>query len=273
MPDNALPPVPSSTPPAPSSTPLGGTPPAAPAPAASTNAPAAPAAWRAPTTAPAWAAGKTSEEILGIATQLVDALVPPTPTTSAAPAPSAAHTRPDVADDDFITGAQMKRMLASASNANADAAVELAASSVLGLARQQYPQDFARYGPEISQKLAGVPRHLWTLDNLTTVVKLVRSDHLEEIVRERAAQFSAGADPGIRSTGAAPASAPVAQEHSLASERIPAEWKRRAVAAGVTEATVAEFCRANDMSSEAFYKQFETPMNRIVEDIPQRKSV
>lgn len=211
--------------------------------------------------------------MFGIATQLVDALVPPAGATAPATPAAPVDNRRYIADDDFVTGAQMRELIETTRNASAESAVELAASSMLGLARQQYSQDFARYGPEITSKLAGVPKHLWTLDNLSTVVRLVRSDHLDEIVRERATQLAAGAPGDIRSLGGSAPAATVVREHSLESEKIPVEWKRRAQAAGVTERVVDEFCRANDMSPEAFYKQFDAPLSRIVEDTPQRKSV
>ena len=201
----------------------------------------------------------TAEQVLGIADTLATA-VEPKPVEAA---PSA----PTVADDDYITGKELKAMLASAGAG----ATELAASANLGLVRQEHAQDFAQYGAEITALVQRVPPAQRTLDNLRQVVRMVRSDHLDEIVEQRASQRASAMAPTLRSTGGSAELPPVAREYSLESEKIPAEWKRRALAAGVTERVVDEFCRANDMTPEAFYKQFDKPLSRIVEDIPQRR--
>ena len=260
MPDNVPTPTAPPAPPAPSSTPLGTTVGGAPV-----SVP-----WRAPSGAPAWAQGKTPEEILGIADAAMSILnerkgtVPP---PTAVPEPT---TDFGFADEDYITGAQLKQLVERIGAPTRDTA-ELAASATLGVARQQFAQDFTKYGAEISGMLATVPKNLWTLDNIGKVVKMVRSDHLAEIIAQERANFTSGMEPTLRSSGAAAPAAPVSRENSLESEEIPAEWKRRASAAGVTERVVDEFCRANDMTPAAFYKQFKTPLNRIVEDIPQRR--
>lgn len=263
MPDKAPPPAAPPAPTVPSSIPPGmtagapGTPPA--------NGSPAPQ-WRAPVGAPAWAQGKSAEEILGIANTLVDMYSKGgEPTREAPPAPV---TAPQIADDDYVSGAQLKQFLAAASAPNTDS-INLAASASYGVVRSQHAATFAKYGPEIEAKLARVPRNLWTLDNLETVVKMVRSDHhaeiVEEGVNERIRQLTESGT-ALRSSGAATPLVPVTRDQSLESEKIPAEWKRRASEAGVTERTVEEFCRSNDMTPADFYKQFDTPLNRIVED-------
>lgn len=239
------------------------TPPGTPSPS-----PTAPTEWRAPENAPSWARGKSASEILNIADGLVNAFPSPTPPAPSAPtAPTRAPSEFDaIGDDDYITGAQFKDMVRRGAAPAADA-MELASSANLSIVRSQYARDFDKYGPEITAKLAQVPRNLWTLDNLSTVVRLVRSDHLDEIAHERATQLAADMAPTIRSGGSPSSSAPVVREHSLESEKIPAAWKQRALSAGITERVVEEFCRANDITPETFYKQFDVPMNRIVEDI------
>lgn len=245
-------------------------PPATPLPTSTppgTTAPASPVAaepWRAGANAPRWAQGKSAEEILGIADALLQAAPAPAPAAPVAP------PQPTFDDNDYLTGAQVKQYIAAQQNNNG--AVELAASANLGLLRSQYASDFNKYGHEITAKLSGVPKNLWTLDNLETVVKLVRADHLDEIAQERATQLAANMPGTIRSTGAGSDFPAVNRETSLESEKIPAEWKRRAAAANVTERIVDEFCRANDITPAEFYKQFDTPMTRIVEDIPQRRN-
>jgi hypothetical protein len=190
-------------------------------------------------------------------------------------APTAPATTPvtptesEIADDEYVSGAQLKRMLAA--RPQDTSGIELAASTNLSIVQNQHASDFAKYGAEINALIARVPANLRTLDNLKQCVKMVRSDHVDEIVSERAQQLASTMEPTLRSNGAAAPPTPVTREYSLESEKIPAEWRKRAQAAGVTERVVDEFCRANDMTPEAFYKQFDTPLNRIVEDVPTRR--
>lgn len=210
-----------------------------------------------------------AEQILGIAQTATDMLSQREPVSAAPVAP--APTAFDVADDEYLTGAQVKRMLSDRATPVDDTAVRLAADANLGIVRNQFAQDFAKYGPEISALVAQVPSNLRTIDNLTRVVKMVRSDHVDEIAAERAQQLASTMASTLRPTGGASASASVSREYSLESEKIPPEWKERARAAKITEETVADFCRANDMTPAQFYKQFETPMNKIVEDVSVRR--
>ncbi len=182
------------------------------------------------------------------------------------PTPQAAPPTPeprfDVADDDYVSGAQLKRIIANLPRDNTG--VELAASGNVGIARAQFAEDFRDYGPEIEAKLAQVPANLRTLDNIATVVKLVRSDHIDEIAHKRAQHLVSTMEPTLRSNGASGPPAPVNRDFSLDSEKISAEWKERAREAKITDQVVYDFCRANDMSIEAFYKQFDKPVSAIV---------
>lgn len=209
----------------------------------------------------------TAEQVLGIASTLLEsAREPAAPPPAAPPAPAFG-----VADDEYVSGAQLKTILERVVQPGASA-VELAASGNLGFVRSKYAQDFTKYGGELNALIERVPAHLRTLDNLEQVVRMVRSDHLDEIAQERASQIVAGMEPTLRSNGAATPLAPVSREHSLNAETIPAEWRERAIKNGVTEEVVREFCRANDWTEAKFYEQFKTPMNRIVEDIPNKRT-
>ena len=199
----------------------------------------------------------TSEQILGIAQALAEVKPPAAP----APAPAPAF---DFADDEYIDGRTLKRMLADRAPARDDTAVILAADANLSIVRSKYARDFERFGHEIDAMLAQVPHGVRTLDNLERVVKMVRSDHLDEIAGELATQRIAGMEPTLRSNGSPASPAPISREFSLESEKIPEAWRRSALANGITERTVDEFCRANDMTPEQFYKQFDKPMSPIV---------
>lgn len=210
----------------------------------------------------------TAEQILGIAQTATDMLSSvPAAAPTVAPQPSVF----DVGDDEYVSGAQLKRYF-NERPATDDVAIRLAGDASLGIVKQQFAQDFARYGPEIDALIARVPSNLRTIDNLQRVVKMIRSDHVDEIAAERAQQLAATMAPGLRPTGGGAPLAPVSREHSLESEKIPPEWKERARAAKITEDTVAEFCRANDMTPIDFYKQFDSPRNRIAEEISRTRS-
>lgn len=168
-----------------------------------------------------------------------------------------------VGADDFVTGrdfAAAQQTWQQQFAPQIEQSTNLAASANLGLIRQQQSEVFQKYGPEINARLATVPRNLWTLENLTTVVNLVKADHVEELARERAQRFIADMDPTLmRSSGgagAAPISPQPNNEFSLQSEKIPQEWKDAAARAGITERIVEEFCRSADMEPRDFYEQF-----------------
>lgn len=247
------------TAPAPTPDLLNGTPtPSSTPPGTSPGAPSA-ESWRAPASAGRFA-GKTAEEVLGIAAALTDIVE----RGAQPPAPPAPLPADDIADDEYVSGAQVKRLLQS--RPVDDTPVRLAADANLSITRQRFARDFERYGSEIDAKLRTIPHNLRTLDNLETVVKLVRSDHLDEIVSEEATRRASEMAPALRSSGAAAPGAPVTREYSLESDKIDPEWKRRALESGITERVVEDFCRANDMPVEAFYKQFEKPLSAIVSD-------
>lgn len=209
----------------------------------------------------------TAEQVLGIAQTATDLLDRPAPVAPAAPV---APTAFDLADDDYMTGAQVKRWMSE--RAPDTTAIQLAADANLGIVQQQFAADFTRYGAEINALVARIPSNLRTIDNLRQAVRMVRSDHVDEIAAERAQQLASTMAPALRPTGGGAPLTPVSREHSLESETIPPEWKERARAAKITEDTVVEFCRANGMTPAQFYKQFDTPKNRIAEEISRRSA-
>ena len=207
----------------------------------------------------------TAEQVLGIAQTATDMLQAP-----AAPAPAApAAPSFDIADDEYMTGAQYKRAMAE--RRPDMTAINLAADSNLAYVRRDNAVEFSKYGRELDALIARVPVEQRTIDNLQTCVKMIRGEHLDEIVSERAQQLAATIAPTLRPTGGGAAPAPASREASLESEKIPDEWKERARTAKITENAVADFCRANGMTPAQFYKQFDTPLNKIVEDVSIRK--
>ena len=229
------------------STPPGSTPPAEPKP------------WTAPDSAPAWAKGKTPEEILGISTQLYgivekfnqqSAVQPPAPAPSAA-APTTFN------DDDFVSGAQVRQLLQQAAGQvtpqmqqNAEGLAQMALSMV----RDKQKDVFERYGPEVQTYLANMPKTAWTVDNLTQVANLVRSNHLDELVAEKARQLVAEQLPTMRSNGGAGPGASIPNaSRSIQSDTLPDRFRKMAAAVDLTDSDLADFCRVNQTTPEAFF--------------------
>lgn len=207
----------------------------------------------------------TAEQILGVSQTLLETVergAAPEPE----PAPTSGSEFAEFADDEYVSGAQLKKVLARVGQPTGDA-LSLAASGNERIVRNAYAKDFEKYGNEINALIARVPANLRTVDNLEQCVRMVRSNHIDEIARERAEQMASEIGATIRSTGAGSPPPPVSREHSLESDKIPADWKARAAKAGITDRVVEDFCRANDMSPADFYKQFDKPLNHIVGEI------
>ena len=198
------------------------------------------------------------------------AFAAPAPAAPPAPAQPAGPFRfPD--DDAILTGkdfrSTLERAFAQVVGPQLQQTADIAASSSYAAAAARRPKEFEKWGPEIQQELTKLPRHLWTLDNLEQVVTFVRGKHADEYARELAQQLVTQMDPTIRPTGggSGPIPSQTEEKRPLESDTIPEDWKRRAKAAGITEATIREFCTANDMAPEEFWKQFEqSPMQPIV---------
>ena len=181
-------------------------------------------------------------------------------------APSAAAAASGPADDDYITGAAMKQYLQQASQQYVQPQMQQVyaqnAGMALNLVQQRHADDFKRYGPEINGLIASVPLEQRTLDNLERLVKFVRSEHLDQLVEEkaetRARELAGQMGSGLRSSGAPTgATPPVDNPASVNNESLPSQWREKAAKVGLTDQTVREFCVANGMTPDEFFKQFE----------------
>lgn len=248
-------PTPDNTTPSPSSAAPGTSPPSAPA----------PTEWRAGASAPEWARGKTAEEVLGLATQMAGALQQyvsaPTP-SPVAPAPSPTPTNVSFGNDDFVTGGQLSQWAQSTINSQVQpqiqAVTELSASLALDSVRRNNAVIFEKYGPEVYGYLGRIPKNQWTIDNLSEVVNIVRGRHVDEIAAEKAQRLVAEMGPTVRSGGGA-GSVPLSShtpEHSVKSELLPADYRAQMEKAGITDAVLDEFCRANDMTRADWFKAY-----------------
>jgi hypothetical protein len=217
--------------------------------------------------APTWAQGKTAEEVLGIAEKLTGVVQTyvqtnaPLPTQPAPTYNVPTPTAPTFDPDSYIQRRDMEtlapRMIQDTVAPQFKSLYENLAQSNLETVKRSNAVIFEKYGPEVYSYLAKVPIEQRTVDNLTTIVKLVRADHVDELASEIASRRVAEMEPTLRSNGS-PA-VPVAtqeQKYTLQSDAIPQDWKDRAATAGLTEQAVEEFCRANDMTKAQFYSQF-----------------
>lgn len=147
-----------------------------------------------------------------------------------------------------------------------DRSAEDRASSNYAFAKMNNAPAFQKYGPEIQQELAKVPKQYWTLDNLETVITLVYGRHRDDYAREEAQRLVSQMEPTIRPTGGGSGPIPTQTEQTnpFESDQVPTDWKMRAKQAGINESTIREFCAANDMTPDDFWKQFDTTRQPIV---------
>lgn len=224
-------------------------------------------------TDPIWAEGKSRQEVVKIAKQLEQVVKHYVQT--GIPQPSLQSPPPSAAmpDDEYVRGADLNRlapkMVQDAVAPQFQQIFESQAALALEQVKREYPSEFAKYGPTIYGNLSGVDKRTWTVDNLRKVVKYSLADHLDDIVRDKLRDAPA-MEPALRSTGAAPV--PVtpapADDLSLRSEKLPAEYRARLEKAGVTDSTLDEFLRANGMTRSQFFKQFEN--KPIITEGPRR---
>jgi len=286
MPELELPLNPNPPKAAPSSTPPGGTPtsgtppPAATAPPATSTPSASPQPFRfgSDPNVPQWAQGKTAEEVLAIARGYHDTFerqVPQSVPASAAPQSFAPPEQARFGQEAMIGNEQhtilttkdLPKLFAQYVQPALQQSTDLAASGNYAAVQARHPSAFQKYGPEIQQELAKVPKQYWTLDNLETVVTLVYGRHRDDYAREEAQRLVSQMEPTIRPTGGGSGPVPTQseQKNPFESDEIPSDWKMRAKQAGINESTIREFCQANDMTPEEFWKQFSSRPPMVAE--------
>jgi len=201
--------------------------------------------------------GKTQAEVNAIGQQLLDAAsraVQQQPVYQQPPTQQQPPVYQPPAADDYVTGAHLQTMggqyLQQAQN-YATPAIEMAAGTNLEMVKNQYPKEFARYGPEILGLIQRVPKTDWSIDNLKRVVKLALVDHIDDLANERAAQISSQ-DPALRSSGANGSTAPSTQ---AADQGLTDAQKERLRRQGITEQVVAEFAAKKGLTPQKWYEQ------------------
>jgi len=169
-----------------------------------------------------------------------------------------------IEDDAIMTGRDFRTQLGQAYQQQVapeiQRAWEMAAGATQSAAQMKYAKEWEKHGPEIQAELQKLPAHQRTLDTIEMVVTFVKGKHADEdresYAREHAQRIIAEMGGTIRPTGGGSASNSPIQPNPFESDDVPADWKSRAKTAGITEQTLLEFCRSNDMSPDQFWKLF-----------------
>lgn len=217
--------------------------------------------WRAP--ANSRFAGKTAEEILGIADASLYALdrvqqqqyVPPVQQQQ-----QQNRFDLDIPDDEYLNGAQLKRIISQIASQPAPVdytARQQSAGALLSAVQMQRADDFRRWGPEINIELQKLPMESWTLDNLKILVDIVKSRHIDELAAEKAEQLRNDPHPTIRAGGGSGGGTHTPQL-TLEQDGLPKDWVDKLRAQGIDEAKVQEFCNLTGQTVAQYYKDVMT---------------
>lgn len=201
-----------------------------------------------------WARGKTAIELLSVGDQAVKALY------QVASMPQQSYQPPrqtdDIQDDEIIDGRRLKQLIAQgAGQAPADTGTQSQmAQLALASVRGSHAKVFDKYGPEIMGEVGKLPLSLRSVDNIETIVSLVRGRHVDELAEELArTKFANTAGLSARSNGSAPGY-PGANGSLLESDELPTMYRERLKKAGLTDATVRSFCASSGQDYQQFIR-------------------
>lgn len=169
---------------------------------------------------PSWAVGKTADEVLGLSQEMFNVIQTSAPTPAPVPTPSPTPMNTHEIDPNLMYSnpTEYNRLLVE--SARAAARAELAAAEVSfgtpmeSMAKSQAqafePEVWKRYAPEIEVLMRDVaPAQRRNPEVWKRAVKLVKSDHLDDLVEERARALAARGDAGsLPGSGAPPTGDP-----------------------------------------------------------------
>ena len=212
--------------------------------------------WRAGTNYPDWMRGKSADEVAQIAAAAMgvveQGLRTPAPQQSG-PVQSyqpQQYQTPQVDPEAYLDGRTGQAMLGSFAqqiqqtyNPAIQTSLDNSAQIAVGLIQQEHPKVFERYRVEVMAEIAKLPMHLRTLDNLRTVVNVVRANHVEDLAHERAKELLAQQEPTLRAGSSQ--SLPSASADELAFDKLSDDYKKALRDRGLSWDSVKEFCQAN----------------------------
>ncbi len=194
---------------------------------------------------PEYARGKTASELLGITTQVVGALQDVARQQAFQPQPTYAPPAPNTEfkDDDIVDGRTMKAYAQQIAQQSTNPNMERQLAQVLydNVSREpKYQETFQKWGHEVLAQLRGVPHAGWTLDTIRLAGNIVRGEHLDELVEQRA-QTKLQNMQGLPIRGNGLGSA----NNLVDSDGLPANYQAILDRIGVTMAQVDGFCAAH----------------------------
>jgi hypothetical protein len=209
-------------------------------------------------------AGRSAEEILGIAEGQRLALEQQAAVLQRFNQPT--HTEPrnrfdlDVQDDEYLTGRQVKGLFQQLANQPApvdQTARNLAAQGLYTNIRAARADEFKRWGSEIDNEIRRLDVSYWTYDALNTIVNMVRANHVDELVAEKAQRLANEAHPTIRSGSGGSGGGPLTQQRTLDSDTLPKSWVDKARLLGIDETTVREFAQIAGTTPDEYLADVE----------------
>lgn len=160
-------------------------------------------------------------------------------------------------DEDFLSVRQARQLMAQA-NQGDPVARNLAVGANLRAIQQGEADAFRRWGPELQMEIAKLPPEMRTLDNLQVVVNMVRGNHYQELVEEKASQKATqllqDQVATIRSGSGGSTTIPNTQHFDLKSNDLPEEWRELASKHGLTLDQVREFTQATGETMDQYFE-------------------
>ena len=166
----------------------------------------------------------------------------------------------DLPDDEYLTGKQVKGILQQVANQGPpidETARSIAAQGLYGNIRSSRADEFKRWQSEIDREISKLPVQYWTYEALNTIVNMVRANHVDELVAEKAQRLAGESHPTIRSGTGGSGSGPFTQQRTLDSDGMPRDWVTQAKSLGIDESTVREFAQLQGITPDEYLADVE----------------
>jgi hypothetical protein len=163
-------------------------------------------------------------------------------------------------DNEYLQVGQVRRLIGAIANqpAPVDAtARNLAAQGLYTNIRSQRADEFKRWGSEIDAEIRRLDVSYWTYDALNTIVNMVRANHVDELVAEKAQRLANESHPTIRSGTGGSGGGSHIQQRTLDSDTLPKGWVEQAKLRGIDESTVREFAQMQGITPDEYLAQVE----------------
>ena len=161
-------------------------------------------------------------------------------------------------DEAYLQVGQVRRLINTIANQPAPVdqmARQLAAQGLYANIKNEHADMFKRWGSEIDNEIRKLPVEYWTYESLNTIVKMVRANHVDELVAEKAQRLASESHPTIRSgtggLGGGSHTQPIF-------ETGPKDMLARLKAVGISsEAELREACRGTGIEPDQYLIELE----------------